>query len=90
MDNYKVKAMVQFNDYGGKDINNPNNPFVLRTVGEEFNCTAERYLFLKEKGAVELIEIVPIEVPTIKNVDEAMERIKQSSKEETKKAKKKK
>ena len=60
MDNYKVKALVQFNDYNGKNINNPNNPFVVRTVGDEFNCTAERYLFLKDKGAVELIEIIPI------------------------------
>jgi len=62
MDNYKVKSLVQFNDYGGKDINNPENPYIVRAVGDEFNCTAERYLYLKERNAVELIEIIPAEV----------------------------
>ena len=57
MDRYHVRAIRNFNDYDGKDINNPENSFVERKANESDWCTAERYLFLKENNAVELIEI---------------------------------
>lgn len=64
MDNYKVKALVTFNDYEGKDISNPENPFIKREAGKsEWECSAERYEYLKSVGAVELIEIRKVEEP---------------------------
>lgn len=66
MDNYKVKAIIDFNDYEGKDINNPDNKFVERKANKsEWECSAERYKYLKEHNAVELIEIIP-EEPIVK------------------------
>lgn len=62
MNIYKVKALKPFNDYQGKDINNPNNSFILRELNDEFECSAERYEFLKSVNAVELIEIKPAPV----------------------------
>jgi len=59
MNSYKVKALKLFNDYQGKDINNPENTFIVRQVNDTFECTAERYEFLKSVNAVELIEIIP-------------------------------
>ena len=59
MNNYRVKATKKFNDYEGKDITNPDNSFVSRNIGDVFNCTGERYLYLKEHNAVELVEILP-------------------------------
>lgn len=63
MNNYKVKSKIQFNDYEGKDISDPKNEFVERKIGDEFYCTAERYAYLLEHNAVELIEIEKIEEP---------------------------
>lgn len=64
MDNYKVKALVTFNDYEGKDVYNPENPFIKREAGKsEWECSAERYEYLKSVGAVELIEIRKVEEP---------------------------
>ena len=69
MDNYYVKAIRDFNDYEGKDINNPNNSYVERKANvSEWWCSAERYNFLKENNAVELIEIKEIELPKAEDV----------------------
>ena len=48
MKNYKVIATRNFIDSEEK---------VNRIEGKEFECTKERYEFLKSKGAVELVEI---------------------------------
>lgn len=49
MKNYKVKAIMKFTD---KEAD------TKRIVDDEFECTKERYEYLKSKGAVTLIEIV--------------------------------
>lgn len=59
MDNYIVKATMKFYDYGGKDITGGGD-FVERKAGDIFKCTAERYAYLKDHNAVELIEIEAI------------------------------
>ena len=59
METYTVKATRGFDDYGGKPTGN-GNPFVQRKVNDIFDCTKERYLFLREHGAVELVEIKPL------------------------------
>lgn len=62
MDNYKVRALINFNDYEGKDINNSDNKFIERIAEKsEWWCSAERYEFLKDNNAVELIEIKKVE-----------------------------
>lgn len=72
MNNYKVRATINFNDYEGKDINNPNNVFVEREANvSEWSCSAERYLYLKEHNAVELIEIEKVETKEEKPKDKA-------------------
>lgn len=48
MKNYKVKAIRYFVD---------KEEMEERKVNDEFYCTKERYKFLKEHKAVELIEI---------------------------------
>ena len=64
MDNYHVIAIRDFNDYEGKDINNPNNDFVERKANvSDWWCSGERYKFLKEHNAVELIEIGKVDLP---------------------------
>lgn len=45
----------------------------------------ERAEYLKEHNAVEILEVIKDEVPDIKNVDEALERIHESAQEEVKK-----
>ena len=65
-DIYKVKALINFTDYLGKDINNPSNEHYDRKAGEsEWLCDAERYKYLKNANAVELIEIIKVEEPVI-------------------------
>ena len=49
MKNYKVIALRDFNDAIEKEP---------RTKGKYFECTKERYIYLKGKGAVELVEII--------------------------------
>jgi hypothetical protein len=49
MKNYKVIALRNFNDALEKEP---------RTKGKEFECTKERYEFLKANNAVKLVEIV--------------------------------
>lgn len=82
MKNYLVKAIKEFDDYEGAEIK-PENPKTKRIVGAIFNCTKERYEYLKENNAVELVGIDEIkkEVPEIKNVDETIKRIEESAKE---------
>lgn len=72
MENYYVRATKTFNDYNGKDINNPNNPFEVREAGKsEWWCTGERYNFLKDNDAVELIEIKKVELPKVNIVSQS-------------------
>lgn len=49
MKNYKVKAIMKFTD---------KEEDTKRIVDDEFECTKERYEYLKSKGAVTLVEIV--------------------------------
>ena len=64
MDNYYVIAKINFNDYEGKDINNSDNKYIERIANEsKWWCSAERYNYLKEHDAVELIEIKKVELP---------------------------
>lgn len=56
MDNYVVRAIISFNDYEGKDINK-SEEYIKRKIGDIFKCSSERYLYLKEHNAVELVEI---------------------------------
>ena len=63
MENYKVRALKNFNDYEGRDVT-AGGSFIERKAGKsEWLCSAERYLYLKENGAVELIEIQKVELP---------------------------
>lgn len=48
MKNYKVVSLIEFDDLEEKDH---------KKKGQEFNCTKERYLFLKAHKAVNLIGI---------------------------------
>ena len=63
MKNYKVKALRNFKDKVEQ---------IERTKNDEFDCTKERYEFLKENKAVELIEIKE----TIKIVEKKSKPIK--------------
>ena len=56
MKNYKVKALRNFKDKVEQ---------IERTKNDEFDCTKERYEFLKENKAVELIGIVEEEKEVI-------------------------
>lgn len=49
MKNYKVEAIMKFTD---KEEN------IRRDMGDVFECTQERYEFLKRNNAVKLIEII--------------------------------
>lgn len=49
MNNYKVKAIVNFPD---------KTTHQRRIVGEEFICTEERYNELKFKNVIELVEVI--------------------------------
>lgn len=80
MDNYKVRAKVNFNDYEGKDITNSSNPYIERKAGvSEWWCSAERYEYLREHNAVELIEIKKVEKESL---EEAKEMVEKKSKKE--------
>lgn len=87
MDNYKVKAIINFDDVQAG---------VKREAGKsEWKCSKERYLFLKEHNAVELIEIEKVELPKteelIKVVEikepETVKTVKTTSKKKTSKKK---
>lgn len=55
MKNYKVKALINFDDVVEGEKRKANESI--------FNVSAERYEFLKEHNAVELIEIEKVEEP---------------------------
>ena len=58
MDNYKVKAKINFDDIEKGE---------KRIAGKsEWYCSKERYLYLLEHNAVELIEIEKVELPEAK------------------------
>lgn len=54
MKNYIVKTIKNFNDMQEKTEMGTDTP---RKVGDVFNCTKDRYLYLKEHNAVELVGI---------------------------------
>ena len=63
MENYKVIAKINFTDYLGKETI-PSNEHYDRIAGKStWNCTKERYLYLLEHNAVDLVEIEKIELP---------------------------
>lgn len=88
MNNYKVKAIIKFNDYEGKDVTKASNGFIFRNVGDIFTCTAERYAYLKEHNAVELVEIEPtikLEAEDIKVIAETVNKATKKKKTSKKK-----
>ena len=54
MDNYKVKAIINFDDVEAGVHREANKSI--------FTCSAERYAYLKEHNAVELIEVIPMPI----------------------------
>lgn len=78
----KVKALKSFE--GIKDIERN----VFPKAGDVWEVSEKRANFLKNHGVVEFVEK---EIPQIKNVEETIERIEESAKEEVEvKSKKKK
>ena len=61
MKNYVVKALTNFDDYQGLEINS-DNPKVRRNTKDVFNVTKERYEHLKELNLVVLVVIDKAEV----------------------------
>lgn len=70
MKNYKVRALFGFNDTAEKTATGGDTP---RKIGDIWNCTKERYEFLKDHKAVELVGIDKIEEATIKYSEEPKE-----------------
>ena len=64
MNNYKVKAIVNFPD---------KTTHQRRTLGEEFICTEERYNELKFKNVIELVEVIE-ETDEIDTMDEVVDK----------------
>ena len=64
MNNYKVKAIVNFPD---------KTTHQRRVLGEEFICTEERYNELKFKNVIELVEIIE-ETDEIDTMDEVVDK----------------
>ena len=59
MKNYLVKAIIDFNDIEEKNEAGVDTP---RKANESiWNCTKERYEYLKSKNAVMLVGIDPVE-----------------------------
>ena len=56
MERYIVKAVMQFDDYQGKEIS-PENPKLTRNIGDIFRCNKDRYLYLKSRNLVFLVGI---------------------------------
>lgn len=86
MKNYKVKTIMKFTD---KEEN------TKRIVDDEFECTKERYEYLKSKGAVTLVEIVDeivdnvVEEVTDDTVDEVVNELFEKKRKKKKKSNKK-
>lgn len=68
-----VKAIKNFDDYEGKEINE-NNKCKSRVVGEIFECSKERAEYLLEHKAIEIIKIQKVE-----NVDKSVEKPKRKT-----------
>ena len=86
MKNYIVKAVINFNDVEEKTPEGLDTPrYAEKSI---WNCTKKRYLYLKEHNAVILMCIENQEIPKIENIDEALERIQESAKEEVKRTRK--
>ena len=65
MDNYKVRATINFDDLEAG---------VRREAGKsEWTCSKERYLFLKEHNAVELVEVEKVELPKTEELIKVVE-----------------
>jgi len=67
MKNYIVIATKEFDDYEGLEIK-PENHKEHRKVNDIFNCTKERYEYLKLNGAVKLRGIEKTEVQDEKDI----------------------
>ena len=62
---YKVRALINFDDVKVQDENGKN---VKRIANQsEWEVNKDRYLFLKEHNAVELVEVIPIKKETNKS-----------------------
>lgn len=82
MEKYKVKAIISFDDVTVQDENGKN---VKRVANQsEWEVDKERYLYLKQHNAVELIEIIPSQ--ECKKCDECKTE-KKATKKTTKKGK---
>lgn len=85
MKNYLAKALINFNDMEEKTEMGTDTP---RKIGDVFNCTKERYEYLKSKNAVMLVgideikeeEILAIAEPTIVCMEKPKTTRKKSSK----------
>lgn len=63
MEKYKVKAIISFDDVEVQDENGKN---VKRVANQsEWEVDKDRYLFLKDHNAVELIEVIPQELKKV-------------------------
>ena len=94
----KVQALQEFTYGNFKNITNLVRNDVNKNqegklyAKDTFECTKEMAEYLTGKCGyvlVKVIEVIPEEVPTIKNVEEKIEEIKESAKEEVKKTTKK-
>ena len=82
MEKYKVKAIISFDDVTVQDENGKN---VKRVANfSEWEVDKERYLFLKQHNAIELVEIIPSQ--ECKKCDECKTE-KKTTKKTTKKSK---
>ena len=66
MKKFKVKALFYFKDNLAKKHREKN---------EEFECDEERYKFLKDNNAVELIDEIVDEILTDNKIDEMIDEI---------------
>ena len=56
MERYIVKTIIEFDDYGGKEIK-PENEKIRRNIGNIFRCNKQRYEHLKALKLVYLVGI---------------------------------
>jgi hypothetical protein len=70
---FKVRALINFNDLEANK---------KRVVGEEFECSKARCDYLLEHKAIKVVEEIKEEVPEVENVQEGIQRIEESAKEE--------
>lgn len=70
---FKVKALINFNDLEANK---------RRVIDEEFECSKARCDYLLEHNAIKIVEEIKKEVSEVKDVEEAIERIEESAKDE--------